>query len=70
MAIMDVIEATQMRGTAHVLRYNNDDEAKSKTTREEAEENMTVEDRIIKAIKGIGGKPRIDIPIYSISINP
>ena len=42
---------------------------KIKTTREELED-MTMEDRMIKAIDNIGGKPRVDTPIYFGSLNP
>ena len=51
------------------MQDNSNDEVKIETTREELED-MTLEYRIIKAIDNIGGKPRLDIPIYSRSLNP
>ena len=52
-----------------MVQDNSDDETKSKTTREETK-NMAVEDRIIKAIIGIGGKPLIDTLVYAGCLNP
>ena len=69
MAIMDAIEATQSIGIAHGMQDNSHDEEETETTREEQEE-MTVEDIMIKAINNIGNKPRIDTPIYFGSFNP
>ena len=31
---------------------------------------MTIEERMISAINSIGGKPKLDTPIYFSSLNP
>jgi hypothetical protein len=31
---------------------------------------MIIEEKIIRAINGIGGKPKLDTPIYSHGLNP
>jgi len=67
MTIMDAIEAAQRRGIAQVARDFSNDEAKTK--REEQEEQVTVEERMIRAINTIGCKPRLDTLIYSRNLN-
>ena len=57
MTKMDVVEATHRIGIAHVVRDISDDE--EETEREEEEEQVTVEERMFKAISNIGGKPRL-----------
>jgi hypothetical protein len=47
-----------------VVQDIKDDEGESKTTREEIEEHMTMEERMIRAINSTGGKPKLDTPIY------
>jgi hypothetical protein len=61
---------SQRRGIAHVVWDINDDEVESKTTREEPKEHVIVEERMIKEINGIGGKPKLDTPVYYGSLNP
>ena len=70
MARIDSIEATQRRGITHVISDDSNDDEELETIREEHEEQMTMEERMIKAISSIGGKPKLDTHVYSGSINP
>ena len=67
---MDAIEATKRRGITHVIRDENVDEEELGIIRDEPEEQMTMEEIILRAINNIGGKPRLDTPIYFDSLNP
>lgn len=69
MARLDAIEAAQRRGIIHVIRDDNDDEEELEIVRDDLEEQMTMEERMLRAIKNIGGKPRLDTPIYFGSLN-
>ena len=69
MSRMGAMEATQRRGIAHVVEDTSDDEAELKTMREETKEDMIVEERMIREIKGIGGKPKLATQVYSRSLN-
>ena len=69
MSRMDAIEVVQRRGIASVMQDNGDDEAESKTTRKEIEENMTVKDKMIRAINDIIGTPKLYTLLYSGSLN-
>ena len=62
---MDSIEVTERRGITHVIRDDNDDEEEVEPVREEREEQMTIEERMIRAINSIGAKPKLDIAVYS-----
>lgn len=70
MARMDAIEATQRRGITHVIRDHNEEEEELETIKEEQEEHMTMEERMIRVINSVGGKPKLDTPIYSNCLNP
>jgi hypothetical protein len=50
MTRMDAMEVAQRRGIVHVVQDISDDEAESKTTREEPKEHVTMEERMIRAI--------------------
>ena len=54
MSILDSKEEFKRRGIAHVVQDNNDEEAETKTTRKETEENMVVEDKMMRSINCIG----------------
>ena len=54
----------------HVMKYDNDDEEELETIKEKQEEQMTMEERMIRDINSIGGKPKVDTLIYYDSLNP
>ena len=68
-ARVDAIEATKRRGTAQVIREDNDDDEELETIIEEHEEQMTMEETMIKFISNIGSKPKLDTHVYSGSLN-
>ena len=53
-----------------MVRDGNDDEEELEIIREEQEEKMTTEKRMIKSISSIGGKPKLNTHVYSNSLNP
>ena len=66
---MDAIEASQRTCSTHVIRDDNNDEEVD-TIKEQQEEQITIEQRMIKVINKIGGKPKLDTLVYFGSLNP
>ena len=66
---MDSIEEAQRRGIKPMIRDDNDDEEELEIINEELDEKMTMEERMIRAISSIGGKPNLDTLVYSSSLN-
>lgn len=67
---LDAVEASHRRGITYVMKDDNDDEEELEIIRDDPKEKMTMEERMLKAINNIGGKPRLDTPVYSGSLNP
>ena len=59
---------TWRRGITHVMNDDNKYQEELETIREELEEWMKMQERVIKSINSIGGK--LDIIIYSGILNP
>ena len=53
-----------------MIRDDNDDEEGLEIIKEEKEEKRRMEERIIRAISSIGGKPKLDTHIYSSNLYP
>jgi hypothetical protein len=67
---MNAMETNHRRGNALVVHEESDEEVTNiEVVREESEAKVAIEERLLGAIRGIGGKPRLETLIYFVILN-